>query len=298
MVDAGPPEEHGLAVDPQSPLGIQAQGADAEGGRVGVEDLVAVPQGDPAGVEVGVVEAPPPRRGHLEPAADGELLAGEGRDRGLLAGDDLAVGVDHLHPHDGLGRRRPPIADRDGHGDRGHLVVDLGGQHLEPVGGQVHRAGLEQPHVTVDAAAGVPARVLVRDGLDLQLVLARLEQVVDGDEEAGVAVGVVGGPRPVHRHDGVAVDALELDDRGGGRAVLRDLDGAAVLPGAAREVAGGRSGLGGALRADDRVVGKGDRLPRRPHPDQLEVAVLLGPELPALVQGGATHGKTLAHRGC
>ena len=258
-------------------------------------------QGDPARVEVrdrrGSTGAGRPRASRRRTVS---VLAGEGRDRGLAR---------WRRPR--RRRRAPPprttasdvagprLRDHGGHGDHGHLVVDLGGEHLQPVGDQVHRPGLEQPHVPVDAAAGVPARVLV----------ARWPRPSARSRPAGAGGRRARRSGSSRRGGGRPSSRSPTRWRRGRRPRTRRPSWRPRRPPGPRSCGGTprhRPGSSrwparpsrGALRADDGVVRKGDRLPRGPHPDQLEVAVLLGPELPALVQGGATHGKTLAHRGC
>ncbi len=193
----------------------------------------------------------------------------------------------------------PPVAHRCGDRHHGHVVVDLRDEHREVAGHQVDRAGFEEPDVPVDAAARVPPRVPVGLGLDLDLVLASTEQVVDGDEEPRIPGGLMAGDRAVHHHHGVAVDRFELQHRGR-RIVGGALEAPAVLPGPSGEVAGRRAGVRRPVGADDGVVGQGDRGQAGPRVHHLgEPVDGLRAEAPAVVEGCPAHGAdSLERRAC
>ena len=223
VVHTGTAEEDRLAVDAQSPRRVDGQGPDPERRRLLVEDLVAVHQGRPAGVEVRIVGTPSVRRRHAEPLPGREDVARHRRDRRLGPGDDVPLCVE-----------RPPVAARRSTPRSDWFRTSAltattatsssisGVSHLQAARHQVDPSSLEQPDAAVDAAARVPPAVVVGARLDLDLVgLAEAQQVVDLDGEVRVAARPVGHQRVVHPHLGVAVDAVEFQEDGAPRVVGR-----------------------------------------------------------------------------
>ena len=281
-----------LAVDLQTPGGVELQRADAEGRLVSVDlDAVTVAHHDPARVERRRVDAPALRVAHDEPLPERRRLTREARERRDLGRDDRAAVVDDLGLHRRGRRHRAVVLEHRVHLDDRDLVVELGRRHEQTVERQVHQFTGHQLHVSVDPCTGVPASVLLRDHLDPDLVVVAVtDEMVDRQREAGVAVRVVSGEAAVHPHRRVAVHAFELDEHPLAARVGRNREVLLVLPRAVREVRVSRTLRRAAGRTDHRVVRQPHRRPRRHLPAALEERADLGAEAPAVVERRALHG--------
>ena len=193
-------------------FGIERERSDAERRRLLVDDDVIVEQGGVARVEVRIVEAPPLWVADVQPETRGDGVA---RERG-----HRRVGTATLAPSASSNSTRSVDCDVAPDSFRTSAATATtapassisGVRTCSPSGARCTRPRLEQPHVPVDAGAGVPARVVARARLDPQLVLRAVsEQVVDRHEEVRVAVRTVRGEGAVHGDHRVAVDAFELE---------------------------------------------------------------------------------------
>jgi hypothetical protein len=149
-----------LAVQPEAGVGLELRLADAERHGLAVADL-AVGAGHPDGglVEVRAGQVPQAGRGQVDLGAQGLGAGDADRDRrDVPPGHDLAVriGDDDLQP--GLGVGRAAVGDVDL--DLGDGPV-LGDRRRADEGAallDVQVAGLDQPDLSQDPRAGVPAR--------------------------------------------------------------------------------------------------------------------------------------------
>ena len=206
--------------------------------------LVAVEQGDPARVEVRVVEAPAVRVGRRRAAgarsrsSPGNVVTGasswrrprrrrRASRRGASSPTSSPTGcAPTVATVDRRRRRRRPRAcarrARRARGARGPPC--------------------EQPHVPVDAGARCTSGCPRRPGLHLDLVVSpKRSEVVDRHRAAASSRRASGRrPRRSPSTIGVAVHALELEHDGRPGVVGRGLERAPVLPLAAGEVRGRR----------------------------------------------------------
>ncbi len=297
VVDARAPQVDGFAVDAQTALRVDGDGADPELGRRPVELAVAVAVvvGDDdraARVPRRLVDAPPPRLSQEQALAQRLGPTGEHRQRRDVACDDGAGVVGDLGRH--RRRHREPGVVLDDRGDRDHraVVVDLRSGHVHAVERDVHGFADHEVHVAVDPRARVPARIPVRSGLDRDRVVGAVPEVLtDRHREVRVAVGAVPDERAVHRHPGPPVHALELDQDLLPAVGLRRGEGLLVLPHTAGEVAVGGFPRRIPGRPDHGVVGQLHRHPRLPAAaHQLREGVHLRADAPVVVERGADHG--------
>jgi hypothetical protein len=114
---------------------------------------------------------------------------------------------------------------------------------------------------------------------------------IERDAEGRVAVRLVGGELAVHEDDGVAVDALELDDDGLLAPLDRHVEGLRVLEDTARIVRGVHAliAVGGTRKVALRVVRERDRARRGARVRRLEGAELRA-DGPVSGEGDADHG--------
>ena len=149
-----------LPVKEETLLGIELEGADAEGRVVDIGHLAAGKHRGAHIVQVGMFDAP--KHGVVK----GKFLPGlclclrlylEGCGRSLC--HDAPFGIDQLGAKHQGGRRRLAIVHGGAHRQAGMVLGHfIGGDVSAPLP-HVHGAELAQPHVAVDAASGVPARV-------------------------------------------------------------------------------------------------------------------------------------------
>ena len=231
--------EHDLAaVEQEALLGVPLDLADAEGGELFINELVAAVDAGAQGVEVGRLDVPGLRLLHLD--TGGERLGAAGGDADIAAagGDDLFAVEDFLGDAQG-GGGLGGVVDGGLHLHGGGGVGDArgGGIHA-PVGDGGGRGGGEVD-VAVDPGAGIPA--------------GRLREVLQTDRDGGlfpcldvevdaervVAIDPLAGELAVHidlrlRHRAVEVEeqalVAEIGGRGEGLAIPTD-----ALP---RELAG------------------------------------------------------------
>jgi hypothetical protein len=164
VVKADAQQLHVHVVEEEAAVGVEAEGADAEGGFGAVENFAALVSGDALKlgaerVERGGVGGPEGGRG------DGELVLERGDvvrfdgDVGRVRGDFGAGRVEHGQPERGGRPRVLAILDAGFDGDCGGLRRDAWrGDERAPVGDR-KRIGDAETDVAVDARAGVPARV-------------------------------------------------------------------------------------------------------------------------------------------
>src|ERR1019366_7378688 len=214
MVQADAVELDAFAVEQESLVGVEDGFADAGGGDILVHHAVLVAERGVDFVEIGIGHAPE---------------AGL-RDAHLLHEFIFARGSNLLGSFGGLDRLPVSIQQSGGQHARGggfalvlHAGLDLnhGGVlgdarrsdegapigHVELVGGQ-------QPGVTVDAGARIPAAIGLAGVVDFDgdHVVAGVEQRREIVREGDEAVGALAQILAVDPHFAVLIDAVELDD--------------------------------------------------------------------------------------
>ena len=236
---AGASQQDRLSVDPQPPLRIDRQRPDSERSRFLIERIAAVQQNDPARVQVRVVGSPPMRPCDAHSPSDGHIVAGKRRHGPFLPGNDRALRIDDLDAENCFRSRDRPVAHDRADRHYRQFLVDVRREHLQATRREVDSTGAVQPHAAVDAGTGVPSAVLVRAGLDLEIVRrAEPEEVVDRHDEVCVATGPTCDKVVVHEYERIAIDALELEEHRGTGLFGRHVERPAVLPGPTGEVRG------------------------------------------------------------
>ena len=145
-----------------------------------------------------------------------------------------------------------------------------------------------KPHVAVDAAALIPARMVVIGGIDghSDLVFARMKKMIDALRDADIAVGERAYPAAVDKNFAAAVDALEFKINGlfrpltGQREALAVFVLSAVIEGAKVPDADGwvaRLRDGGVVRQID----------------ALRFSACKAGEVPIVVERNAFHGERI-----
>ena len=249
VVQVYPQHLHPLAVEQESAIRVEGDVPDPEGGRRLVRQLAAgLEHGRTEGVESRGLQGPQGRRFDRQPLREGRLLPG-GEREGRHGPRHLASrGVeDHRHyltSPDGL----PVVGEPRTNLQRCPLGGHVGCGHEGAPLGHVQGVGDREPHVPVDSATRVPARVgLVRvvhpDGDDVLSLYQVRRQVVG---EADVAVRAVSQVLPVHPHVAVLEHPVELDRDPPAIRSFRQREQAPVPAHAGGQVAA-PSGRGGVL---------------------------------------------------
>ncbi len=161
-------ERHTHAIEGEALIRVELDGADAEVRARGIHGLAVLLHGGDSGVERRVLQVPELGVGHLQ--VEGGGADGAGLDAGGAGGagghglaGDFAIGVERINVglDGGVGGRGGFVNDIHLDVDRGGTGGDFRrGDKRAPVG-DVHGAGRFEPHIAVDAAAGIPARGVV-----------------------------------------------------------------------------------------------------------------------------------------
>ena len=262
---------HALPVQEEALVGIEANGADAERGVIGIDGFPVREDLGPEGVQIRVREIPEAGRGEGDAGVRPVIGLGLDRSRGdggrgdsvpVRIQDGMAEGIDRL----GGGA----VADCGFQGDR-----SLGGGHIgmdeRPEGGHMHRIGGLQPDVPVDAGTLVEPAFL-QGGIDPDgdEVFGPVVQVFgDVIDLRGVAAGLGAQPETVHPDVCAAENAVEAEGDVLPFVLGRDREGLPVpadarlrIPVTDGLVAVAVAGLPCEGKVHRPVVGKRDGLPR------------------------------------
>ncbi len=198
------------------------------------------------GVEIRILDGPAMRFRDLEVERRGRGACPE-RSRGavqesraLRPGDLTAFTVPDHGPHAGGGLHGAAVLDRGAHFYSRAGLGDVGRPRGHAPGGDVYRRDARQPHVPVDAGAGVPARRgLLHEHAHGQHIggAGRSEQRRDVELEARVPVWPAADALAVQPHFGVHVDALEFEPHALGPGPRRQRERLAIPADAAIQVA-------------------------------------------------------------
>ncbi len=222
-----------FTVEEEAGVGVEFEGADAEGGFVGVEDggaavLVGADRGDEF-VERRGVEGPKTcgRDGDCLRHGDG-LLCGD-LECVIFFGGWFSVGVGGDGSEGDVGGLGRVVLDVGAGGDGGVRAVDFGGDKGAP-GGDMDGVGDGEPDVAVDAGTFVEPAFLAGgvDADDEFIFLAGEGVFGDVEVEAGVAAGVAAEAMAVEPDEGVAEDAVEGEGEGFSGVGGGEVEGAAV----------------------------------------------------------------------
>ena len=257
-----------LPVEEEAFLRIKLEGADAEGCVVDVGHLPVGQHRGAHGVPVGVLQAP--QRGIVE----GKLLHGlclgigtglEGRGCGL--GHDVALGIDQLGAELQGGGLTEGVVHRGAHGEAGMVLGHLVGCDVGAPLCHVYGLKLAQPHVAINAAAGVPARVGLlgivhphgQHVFSSPLDVGR-EVVAEGDVSVGTGAQLVA----VEVDGAVHVHAVEVYVEAQALVGLVGGEGLAIPAHASGQCASARARgvLAGEVALDGPVVGQVEATPR------------------------------------
>ncbi len=202
-----------FAVEEEAVVGGEYEGADAEGGGIGVDDFAVHGEIGDDGVEVGGIGGPALWVGDGE--GGGEGLGGVGGEGagGLEGGDLLAAGIEEAGVEGDGGGGGGIVLEGGGGFDRCGGVGDFGGGDVHAPVGDVDGIGDVEADVAIDAGTGVPAGGGLFD-VDVDGEGVGFVEIEVGGEvvfEGGVAVGMVAEEFSVEVHVGVHVDAFELD---------------------------------------------------------------------------------------
>ena len=213
LVVVGPLDRDPHAVQEEPGVRVEADGADTEGGLRAVHGAAVVEHGRHQPVEMRRLQGPELGIGHRE--RGGARLRSAGGERGggqLGARDDLTGGVGDLMRHRADGRGAALVGQSGFHRHGGGVAGDFRA-HPGTETGDVHRRGLGQPDVAVDAGALVEPALLHR-GVDAHsddVVAAVVEIIRDVVARRDVAARLFANEKAVHKHPGVAVDAVKID---------------------------------------------------------------------------------------
>ena len=206
---------HRFPVERETFLRIKAEVAEAERGDIRVHHLTVGQQGGLHIIEVGTLHAPQFGRGDIR------LLQGLGQRVGLgghgcgVKGDHgLALGIHQLGAEFQRGVGLLRVLHRGADGQAGTFLGDVLGRDIRAPLGHMHGIEFGEPYVTVDAAAGIPARI----GL-LGIVHADSHHVLTAPVEVGrqvvaegnVAVGTRAQFMAVDVDGGVHIHAVKVD---------------------------------------------------------------------------------------
>ena len=213
VMQANAVDFHTLAIEREAFFGVKAEIAQAHGLHVGVEH----------GAGAGVLHI---GRETVEVRRAGSPQAGIGHGQTVLHGDILAFcslyegggGARHWAPLGvkklGIHVHTPFLLEAEFGGDveRGAVVGHVGAYLLSPQG-HMDVGKRAQPHVAVDAAAAVPARVGLLGVVDVHghHVAALAEPGSEVVAERGIAVGASAETMAVDVDGGVHVGAVEVD---------------------------------------------------------------------------------------
>ena len=232
-------------------VGVEADGADAEGRAGFVGERAAHEDARHGGVQVGRVERPEPRLRHRGLLREGAAGAGGEAVIGGYRGYFMAGGIfdrgDQLDRRFGGGLVDHGGLDRD----QGLRVADHRRVYIGLAVNRVDRRRDGEPHMAVDAAAGVKARIGRR-----RVVHAHGHHIGGGAEievgcqlvfERRVAVGPVAEEVAIDPHVAIAVDAVEGQEDPAAAQRFVELERLAIPADAARQEAGSagvRSAIG------------------------------------------------------
>ena len=159
MVDAGAAELHRLAVHLQATLTVKAQGADTEGVLGAVHRRFLLLQRHAAAVKIGGLGAPQLGGRQYHRFADRLLGAAQHGEGECGLGAHCARFVAKFCHHLYAAGAEITVLHGNGNIQRGVILLDIRGGYLHTVVHDVERISLKQPHITIDAAAGIPAGV-------------------------------------------------------------------------------------------------------------------------------------------